>query len=137
MCGISGIVNFNHFEHRANSVETLKLMTKKLRNRGPDSIGYVFQDQFLFGHTRLSIIDLSSQGNQPMSVANGRLTITFNGEIYNFKTIRKDLVKRGYVFKSNSDTEVILNGYLEYGLENLLNMCDGFWSFALFDSQKK
>ena len=136
MCGISGIVNFYQFEDKENSVQKLKLITKKLRNRGPDSIGYSFQDKFLFGHTRLSIIDLSSRGNQPMSVANGRLTITFNGEIYNFKTIRSDLIKRGYVFKSNSDTEVILNGYLAYGLEKLLNMCDGFWSLALFDNQK-
>lgn len=136
MCGISGIVNFFQFRNKDESIKKLKLMTENLKHRGPDSIGYEYNKNYLFGHTRLSIIDLSSNGNQPMSDVTGQISITFNGEIYNYKNLRSILVQKGYVFFSNSDTEVMLYGYQEYGLDKFLNMCDGFWAFALYDNLK-
>src|SRR5215472_3026751 len=111
MCGIVGI--FNHSTAEQVSSETILLMRDSMIHRGPDDSGiYVSPDRTVgLGHRRLSIIDLSPAGRQPMSDDQGRLWITFNGEIYNFAELRQDLEKDGIVFQSRSDTEVLLYLY--------------------------
>src|ERR1700728_9491 len=112
MCGIAGSVNWGDFT-------TLEKMAQKLAHRGPDDWGaeYFSAEQIGLSHRRLSILDLSRNGHQPMSYRNGRLWIVFNGEIYNFPKLRADLEDRGHRFSSNSDTEVILRLYEEDGVE--------------------
>ena len=115
MCGIAGFVDFRH----QSNVENLQKMTDVLFHRGPDDGGYFFegleQSQVGLGHRRLSILDLSNYGHQPMEFSN--LTIVYNGEVYNFKEIRADLIKQGYSFESHTDTEVILKAYHKWGIE--------------------
>src|SRR4051812_49921061 len=117
MCGIAGFVDFS----KASGKDVLQRMTDALSHRGPDDSGYeVYEHDAAsigFGQRRLSILDLSPLGHQPMHF-NG-LTVNFNGEIYNFKEIRKELEAKGYTFQSWSDTEVILKGYDCWGLEVL------------------
>ena len=131
MCGITGIINKNN-----NPVD--KLLTKKINNlishRGPDDEGFYFRDNFAFGHKRLSILDLSQDGHQPMHYKN-RYTITYNGEVYNYIELKNELEKEGYSFHSNTDTEVILAAYDKWG-ENCVNKFNGMWSFALFDRKE-
>jgi asparagine synthase (glutamine-hydrolysing) len=132
MCGING---FNFIDR-----EILKEMNDSLKHRGPDAEGF-FEDkknQISLGHRRLSIIDLSTSGNQPMRYSHGgkKAVIVFNGEIYNFLEIRKELENKGYKFKSNSDTEVILASYLEWG-KNCVKRFNGMWAFCIYDLQKK
>ena len=134
MCGIAGFIDFN----KKSDKEKLIVMTDTMVNRGPDDSGYFFTEnsfgQVGLGHRRLSIIDLSSAGHQPMSFQN--LTIVFNGEIYNFEDIKKELEKEGYDFFSNSDTEVILKAYHKWGFASV-NKFRGMWSFAIWDNDKK
>jgi len=131
MCGITGIINKNN-----NPVD--KLLTKKINNlishRGPDDEGFYHGDNFAFGHRRLSILDLSQDGHQPMHYKD-RYTITYNGEVYNYVELKNELEKEGYSFHSNTDTEVILAAYDKWG-ESCVNKFNGMWSFALFDSKK-
>ena len=122
MCGIIG---FN-WEDKVN----LKRSVNKLAHRGPNSKGYFLEKNLSFGHTRLSIIDLDQRSNQPMRYEN--LTIIFNGEIYNFKELRDELIKNGIKFNTNSDTEVILKGYSVYG-EKILDKLNGMFAFAIYD----
>jgi asparagine synthase (glutamine-hydrolysing) len=128
MCGISGIVN--KYNEPVNS-EEIKKITDLIIHRGPDSEGYFFGRNFALGNRRLRIIDLSERGHQPMTFQ-GKYTITFNGEIYNFLEIKQDLINLGYCFNSDSDTEVILAAYDSYGT-NCVNLFNGMWAFALFD----
>ncbi len=134
MCGIAGFVDFN----KKSDKEKLIAMTDTMVNRGPDDSGFFFAEnsfgQIGLGHRRLSIIDLSVAGHQPMSFQN--LTIIFNGEIYNFEEIKKELEKEGYDFFSNSDTEVILKAYHKWGFSSV-NKFRGMWSFAIWDNDKK
>ena len=134
MCGIAGFIDFN----KKSDKEKLIAMTDTMVNRGPDDSGYFFTEnsfgQIGLGHRRLSIIDLSPAGHQPMSFQN--LTIVFNGEIYNFEDIKKELEKEGYDFFSNSDTEVILKAYHKWGFASV-NKFRGMWSFAIWDNDKK
>ena len=113
MCGIFSVVN----EHGLrNSKEEFKAALRRLAHRGPDNEG-IFQDERVFlGHRRLSIIDTSPAGDQPMSSADGMVVIVFNGQIYNFKAIKKNLERKGHKFETNSDTEVLLNAYIDKGL---------------------
>ena len=113
------------------------IMTDSLVHRGPDGEGHwISDDNFLgFGHRRLSIIDLSENGDQPMHYLN-RYTIVFNGEIYNYKELRTQMIKRGYKFKSFTDTEVILACYDLYR-EKCLDHFDGMFSFAIYDNKSK
>ena len=131
MCGITGIINKNN-----NPVD--KLLTEKINNlishRGPDDEGFYHGDNFAFGHRRLSILDLSQDGHQPMHYQD-RYTITYNGEVYNYIELKNELEKEGYSFHSNTDTEVILAAYDKWG-ESCVNKFNGMWSFALFDSKK-
>lgn len=128
MCGISGFT----WEDK----DLLKRMNNAISYRGPDDNG-VYTDKYIsLAHNRLSIIDLSQDGHQPMSNKEGTLWIVHNGEIYNYKEIRADLEKKGYDFKSNTDTEVIIYAYQEHGI-NCLNQFNGMFSFAIFDVEKR
>lgn len=133
MCGIAGIW-FNRKE--GNAEEQLRLMTDAVFHRGPDSEGHwVSNDRKIaLGHRRLAIIDLSEGGAQPMHYLD-RYVITFNGEIYNYVEVRAQLKAKGYVFSSESDTEVILAAYNEWGI-NCLKEFDGMFAIALYDKQK-
>jgi asparagine synthase (glutamine-hydrolysing) len=135
MCGIAGILNF---KGSPIQISQLKVMTDSIIHRGPDGEGHWISSngEVGFGHRRLSIIDLTAGGNQPMHYAAGRYTITFNGEIYNYIEIREKLVKKGYIFQSNSDTEVLLALY-DLKKENCLQDLDGMFSFAIWDDDKK
>ena len=132
MCGISGIINKNN-----KSVEELLIlqMTDIIAHRGPDSSGSYLYKNIAFGHRRLSILDLSSSGHQPMKYLDD-LVITYNGEIYNFIEIREELIQKGYIFDSNSDTEVILKAYHYWG-KTCVNYFNGMWSFSILDIKQK
>ncbi|MDD5062741.1 MAG: asparagine synthase (glutamine-hydrolyzing) [Candidatus Marinimicrobia bacterium] len=117
----------NHY-HGDDTIEPVKRRTQHINQAQPANLG--------FGYRRLSIIDLTSAGHQPMSSADGSLWIVYNGEIFNYLELREELTKLGYSFRSNSDTEVILAAYEEWGTE-CLNQFNGMWSFALWDNRKK
>lgn len=113
-------------------------MTDTLSSRGPDDSGLYFnnEDAIGLGHRRLSIIDLSTRGKQPMITADGSVMVTFNGEIYNYQEIRKELIGKGHKFASNTDTEVILYAYKEWGVE-CTSRFRGMFAFALWDAKRK
>lgn len=133
MCGICGIFNRNN--NRVN-MEDLKRMSDIQAHRGPDDSGYYSDSSIGMGHKRLSIIDLSPSGHQPMSNEDGSLWVVYNGEIYNYVELRRQLEQLGHSFKSSSDTEVILHSYEQWG-----TMCvakfNGMWAFGLWDTNKK
>ena len=128
MCGICG---FNWEDN-----QLIKDMTDTIIHRGPDQYGYYTDSLISLGHRRLSIIDLSEKGRQPMSNEDGTIWIVYNGEIYNFKDLRKDLEKKGHKFKSDTDTEIIIHAYEEYG-PGCVNFFNGMFAFAIYDSKNK
>ncbi len=134
MCGITGLFSFNGFNE-----EFLRKMTEVISHRGPDDTGIkIFKEKKYvagFGQKRLSILDLSESGHQPMANADGSIWITFNGEIYNYTELREQLKSCGYGFKSQTDTEVIIYGYQEFGTEFFSKM-NGMFAFCLFDKRK-
>lgn len=134
MCGILGIASFKPIVDRSSFL----IYLDTLRHRGPDDAGewWSKDNRIGFGHRRLSIIDLSPGGHQPMTDNSGSITITFNGEIYNFKDLRQYLNTKGHHFNTASDTEVILESYKEWGT-SCLNHFNGTFAFALYDSHKK
>lgn len=132
MCGIAGKYNCTG---EPVSPGLIKSMCDRMAYRGPDDEGLFVEGHIGLGHRRLSIIDLSPLGHQPMSSRDGNLWITFNGEIYNFQILKKDLIEKGYSFTSNSDTEVILYLYQEYGI-NCLQHMRGMFAFAIWDKDK-
>lgn len=136
MCGIAGIVDKNHISSINGS--TLKKMSDTMISRGPDSSGRWISKNRDCGlaFRRLAIIDLSVSGNQPMTTQDGRYTIVFNGEIYNFKQIRNELRGLGYKFKSQSDTEVLLYAFAEFGAD-VVEKLVGMWAFAIWDEMEK
>ncbi|MBK6989906.1 MAG: hypothetical protein IPH33_17640 [Bacteroidetes bacterium] len=135
MCGITGFVDFKN----QSGKDTLVQMSDDLIHRGPDDSGNeFFETQFYslgLGFRRLSIIDLSLAGHQPMVDESKKYWIIFNGEVYNFSEIRQELVASGFSFRSNSDTEVILKSYIKWGLD-CINKFIGMFSIAIFDSVK-
>lgn len=133
MCGIAGILNYNRQPVSHNQI---KAMTDIIAHRGPDGDGQYIDEYVGLGHRRLAIIDLSPAGRQPMQTKNGRFTITFNGEIYNFKELRTHLEALGYHFHSHTDTEVVLNAYVEWGADCLTKF-NGMFAFAIWDKQDK
>ena len=134
MCGICGV--FYRDPSRPVSTALLERMNAVQDHRGPDDSGVWADGNAGFGHVRLSIIDLSPLGHQPMSNEDGTVWITFNGEIYNFPEIREYLVKRGHVFRSRTDTEVIVHLWEEEG-ERCVERLAGMFAFALWDSRRK
>lgn len=126
MCGINGFSFRNE--------ELAGRMNDIVRHRGPDDDGVFSDGNVTLGHRRLKIIDLSKKASQPMSDSEGSLWITFNGEMYNFKEVRKDLEDKGYEFVSMSDTEVILYAYREWGTD-CVKRFNGMWAFALYDKK--
>lgn len=128
MCGINGIFNSNG---RTPSRATLEQMNHRLVHRGPDQTGVYLEGAVALGHQRLSIIDIAS-GAQPMSTADGRYTIVFNGEIYNYTDIRAELRDAGISFRTNSDTEVILNSFVLWK-ERSVDRLRGMFAFAIWD----
>ena len=134
MCGIFGISLANTLVSKKLFAESLDL----INHRGPDMTGirHDENENIAFGHKRLSIIDLSDLGSQPMSTPNSSYQIIFNGEIYNFKEIRNDLEKLNYSFISQTDTEVLLNSYAEWG-PDCVKRFKGMFAFAIFDQKRK
>ena len=133
MCGICGQLRF---DGDTPSSESLDNMMNKLARRGPDSNGKWLEGKIGFGHQRLSIIDLSSSGSQPMIDNLLKLTLVFNGTIYNYKELRSRLISKGYSFFSSSDTEVIIKAYHYWG-EDCVNHLDGMFAFAIWDKPSK
>ena len=131
MCGISGIVKRDN--STVDCAEIVK-MNNLIIHRGPDDEGYYFGANFAFGHRRLSIVDLSSDGHQPMHYLDNYI-ITYNGEIYNYLEIKEELQKEGYQFYSHTDTEVILASYDRWGKE-CVEKFNGMWAFAIYDKVK-
>ena len=134
MCGICGIY---HGERKRTVAERkLQEMARTMRHRGPDGEGFYLDGNLGLAHRRLSIIDLSSQGRQPMTTEDERLWIICNGEIYNYLELRRQLVARGHRFRSHSDTEVILHLYEEEGPE-CVHRLNGMFAFAIWDSRER
>ncbi|UPK02275.1 asparagine synthase (glutamine-hydrolyzing) [Bradyrhizobium sp. 170] len=138
MCGISGI-----WERNGCSLQDLKrrasAMTQTLSHRGPDDSGVWLSEQasIAFGQRRLAIIDLSPMGHQPMLSANGQYTITFNGEIYNFRELRAELERCGVRFRGHSDTEVIVEGFAQWGVKSTIARLNGMFAIAAWDAGER
>lgn len=130
MCGIVGKISF----HENTQSQDIKRLCDKLISRGPDAEGIYVDGKVGLGHRRLSVIDLES-GGQPMLDANQNIVLVFNGEIYNFLELRSQLIEEGSVFSTNSDTEVIINAYLAYGINKTLSLLEGMFAFALYDKR--
>lgn len=133
MCGIAGIVNLDKAPVQKGILEA---MVRSEFHRGPDDTGFYVKDNAGLGHARLSIIDLSKDAHQPMSNENASLFAVHNGEIYNYLELQKELTGLGHVFRSRSDTEVILHAYEEWG-EGCLSRFNGMWAFAILDLNKR
>lgn len=127
MCGING---FSWVDQAL-----IKEMNQTSCHRGPDDEGVFVDDNVSLGHRRLSIIDLSPAGHQPMCNEDGSLWIVYNGEVYNFQEIRKQVHQKGHVFKSKTDTEVIIHAYEQWGVESF-DMFNGMWAFCIYDKAK-
>jgi asparagine synthase (glutamine-hydrolysing) len=133
MCGITGM--FNAAARPASPV-VLQRMTDALAHRGPDGEGLFTDGPVGLGHRRLAIIDLSAAAHQPMQSVDGRFTLTYNGEIYNFRELRAELEARGHQFRSRSDTEVLLHGFAEWGVD-ILPRLNGMFAFAIWDRRTR
>jgi asparagine synthase (glutamine-hydrolysing) len=137
MCGISGIIRLHAHSREFGNEEkkNLDYSLRAMHHRGPDSQHLIEKKRALLGHVRLSIIDLTSKADQPMSDSSGRYALVYNGEIFNFKILKKELEKEGIVFNSESDTEVLLQLLIKKG-SAALNKLNGFFAFAFYDSFK-
>jgi asparagine synthase (glutamine-hydrolysing) len=133
MCGISGIL---YAGGKPVAAESIKAMCDVIAYRGPDDEGIYIDGNLGLGHRRLSIIDLSAQGHQPMMNEDGSITLICNGEIYNFQNMKADLESLGHVFHSKTDTEVIVHAYEQWG-EECIHKFNGMFAFALWDSNRK
>ena len=129
MCGICGWLG-------RYDIEKVILMRDAMTARGPDDAGLYHDEHVALGHRRLSIIDPSPAGHQPMSYAGGRYWITYNGEIYNYRELCNELKNKGFSFQSQSDTEVILAAYSQWG-EECLERLRGMFAFAIWDQEAK
>nr|WP_315418813.1 asparagine synthase (glutamine-hydrolyzing) [uncultured Pedobacter sp.] len=136
MCRIAGIINSKKSFEQVN--QQVKAMCDSMQHGGPDDQGIYAIDKtpLCLGNRRLAILDLSSSGHQPMISHNGDLVITYNGEIYNYRQIRTELINLGYIFKSQTDTEVILYAYQQWG-EAAFEKLDGLFAFCIFDKRKQ
>tara|TARA_B100000508_G_scaffold118450_1_gene98508 strand:+ start:15959 stop:17809 length:1851 start_codon:yes stop_codon:yes gene_type:complete len=136
MCGICGIINLNGERHTELQETKVKGMIERMKHRGPDDDGYFTKDQLTFGFVRLSIIDLSEAGHQPFISSCQRFTMVFNGEIYNYIELREELIELGHEFRSDTDTEVLLNSFKEWG-DDCFNRFNGMWAVAILDNLSK
>lgn len=134
MCGITGIIAFN--EKGKQHLQKIGDATAALIKRGPDDEGVYFHNNAALGHRRLSIIDTSNAASQPFTDATGRYTIVFNGEIFNYKALRSELENKGILFRSQSDTEVLLQLFISEK-ERCLQRLDGEFAFAIYDKEKE
>ena len=142
MCGIAGFCNFPDRKGNGESLkENIERMKQRMYHRGPDAGGsWISEDgNVVFGHRRLSIVDLSENGAQPMMSKSGRFVICFNGEIYNHKKLAEKLLEEGKVtaFKGTSDTEVLLEAFEAYGVEETIKQCKGMFGIALYDKKER
>ena len=149
MCGISGVISSSNLSAIQMSNE-LHQMNELIKHRGPDNEGItVFSEvgnpipndsdqnaAFGFGHRRLSIIDLTPEANQPMFDSKEDFCISYNGEIFNYIEIRNELISKGHSFQTQSDTEVLVKGYAEWG-SDLYAKLEGMWAFALFSKKEQ
>ena len=133
MCGICGRLNFND---RPVQPDELEQMCKEIKHRGPDDQGIWLKGPVGLGHRRLSIIDLSPAGHQPISNETKTVWIVFNGEIYNFQALRSRLIKNGHKFSSKTDTEIVVHLWEEYGV-NCVKYLRGMFALALWDEREK
>ena len=133
MCGVVGEIRFD--EHSASRERVAKMM-QKIKHRGPDDEGIFIDENVGLGFVRLSIIDLSSAGHQPMFSDDGKLVMIYNGEIYNYIELKDELESLGYTFKSRSDSEVLLKSYQEWG-EECLSKFNGMWAFVIYNIETK
>src|SRR5690554_2842132 len=134
MCGITGILTQNFAE--ANK-DICAQMTRVLSHRGPDGEGVYSSGPVVLGHRRLAIIDLTETGHQPMASDDGRVVVTYNGEVYNFRELRAELEGNGYAFRGSSDTEVIVNALHHWGTDAIKKF-NGMFAFAAwFNDEKK
>jgi len=134
MCGIAGLARSEGLA--PDDVEVVERMTASQFHRGPDAGGIYCDTRVALGHRRLSIIDLSTLGSQPISNEDCSVRLTYNGEIYNHRELRSELLARGHRFRSNTDTETIVHGYEEWGIEGILERLRGMFAFALYDSRR-
>ncbi|MCL6415798.1 asparagine synthase (glutamine-hydrolyzing) [Aestuariirhabdus sp. Z084] len=133
MCGITGVINLNG---EPVAPPLLQRMTDAIEHRGPDDEGHWIEGNVGLGHRRLSIIDLSPAGHQPMVSANHRYVLVYNGEVYNFKELRSELEAKGYWFRSKTDSEVVLNALDAWGVK-ALNRFNGMFAFSLWDRKSR
>lgn len=133
MCGIVGFIDKKNKSDKKDIVEKMAL---RIKHRGPDDYGYYTDKDIALAHRRLSIIDLSKKGKQPIYNEDKNLVIVFNGEIYNYEELKKDLIKKGHIFKTKTDTEVIIHGYEEYNTK-FFSRLRGMFVFVIYDKLKK
>lgn len=133
MCGISGII---HHDGAPVGEEQLHAMMRAMKHRGPDDEGLFAEDNLGLGFVRLSILDLSAAGHQPMFSADGRYVLIFNGEIFNYIELREELKAKGHHFHTQTDSEVLLKAWQEWG-EDMLHRFNGMWSFVIYDRKEK
>jgi asparagine synthase (glutamine-hydrolysing) len=133
MCGIAGILNL---DGQPCNPDDVRLFTDALAHRGPDGRGVFTDGPIGLGHRRLAILDLSEQGKQPMPCLDGRYLITYNGEVYNFLELRRELEETGLTFKTESDTEVIVAAYHHWGADCVFRF-NGMWAFAIWDTERR
>lgn len=134
MCGIAGIIGS---KEKDLALSQVSLMLEVLKRRGPNDTGIEVWNNAALGHRRLSIFDLSAAGHQPMLSPDRGAGIVFNGAIYNFRALRSDLVKKGHTFRSQTDTEVLLYGYREWGIDKLVSKIEGMFALGLWDEARK
>jgi asparagine synthase (glutamine-hydrolysing) len=132
MCGITGILDWKRFP-QTNDIQQA---VEQMRPRGPDHQAVLTDGAIAFGHTRLAVIDLNPQSNQPMRDAEGGCLLVFNGEIYNYRELRRELEALGARFRTDSDTEVILKAYNAWST-NFITRLNGMFAFALWDPRKE
>jgi len=131
MCGIAGKLSWNY----TPDPEIVARMCRRMAHRGPDDSGIISMKNVVLGHRRLSIIDLSERARQPMASSDGRYHIVYNGEVYNFQELKMTLERDGVVFRTTSDTEVVLYSYIKWGTD-CLNKFNGMFAMAIWDSLK-
>ena len=132
MCGLVGLINFNGENANLN---VLKIMTDAIAHRGPDGEGYWIEKNIAFGHRRLAIIDLTDAANQPFRSLDGKFVIVYNGEVYNYLEIKKELMALGVAFRTQSDTEVVLNALIHWG-SNAIKKFNGMFAFAFYNADE-